>query len=110
MDFNRFQLAQDLKQQCPYLWRLIQLLLNASAVQSAVLRLEESNSYLTELVTAPSLCSRGAKETDLPEKHPQPDAGKNLDIWIIDPSALQGRQGSSDQAHVRQSELIGVVS
>jgi hypothetical protein len=50
LEFSSAKMAEDLAEKCPYLWRLMQLLLNACAACSAVVHLESYGDYLTEVI------------------------------------------------------------
>jgi hypothetical protein len=109
LQFSRFEMAKDLRQKCPHLWRILQLLLNASSAQKAARRLEACDNYLTELRCDP-ISKDGEDKDGLPEIQDMLGDAIHPGAWNLHHSMLPGRRESSSEARERQSELAEVVS
>ncbi|KAG9078878.1 hypothetical protein FS749_009064 [Ceratobasidium sp. UAMH 11750] len=89
LEFSREEIAMDLKDRCPHLWHLVQLLLNTPAAQSATRYLTECMDYLTELCLDSPGTSDDTNSEDLVDVTPIP---------VV-------RRTQGDKAHIHQSEL-----
>ncbi|KAG8695712.1 hypothetical protein FRC08_007595 [Ceratobasidium sp. 394] len=105
LQFLRAKLADGLKEKCPHLWRLLQLLLNAPVARGMAKRLVDAADYYTELVPETS------RQTDMPgdskiDRPPPIEGEETMGEWILG----QGRRSLSDKAKARQIALAEVVS